>query len=173
MSHRRARGAKRDHVLEQRTAAVARVLRDWDPLGVQPGVDGPGDEYDGYAPALVERAMSGVGVDALAAHLGELRTQMLGALGDDASIAARILEAVSNPARHEPAVRAPKRGASDASEGSYNCPSCGEDIVVPLDPSEGLEQRYVEDCPVCCRANVIRVEYFDEGEPPRVEAEPE
>ena len=55
-------------------------------------------------------------------------------------------------------------------EGSYVCPTCGESIVIPLDPSAGDEQRYVEDCPVCCNPNVIRVEWFGEGEPPRVDA---
>ena len=36
------------------------------------------------------------------------------------------------------------------SEGRYSCPSCGEEIVVPVDASAGDEQEYVEDCPVCC-----------------------
>jgi DNA-directed RNA polymerase subunit RPC12/RpoP len=49
-------------------------------------------------------------------------------------------------------------------EASYICDSCGEEIVVPLDFSQGNEQRYVEDCPVCCRANVIHVEIDDQGE---------
>lgn len=47
-------------------------------------------------------------------------------------------------------------------EGSYFCDWCGEEIVVPLDPSAGESQEYVEDCPVCCRPNVIGVE-FEEG----------
>lgn len=42
-------------------------------------------------------------------------------------------------------------------EGRYLCDSCGEEIVVPIDESAGTEQRYLEDCPVCCRANVIHV----------------
>lgn len=64
-----------------------------------------------------------------------------------------------------------RRRADD--EGAYVCPSCGEQIVVPLDRSGGADQEYVEDCPVCCRPNVIRVEFFDEGELPRVSAEAE
>ena len=48
-------------------------------------------------------------------------------------------------------------------EASYTCGSCGEEIVVPIDLSAGAEQEYVEDCPVCCRANVIRVEVDDDG----------
>jgi transcription elongation factor Elf1 len=54
-----------------------------------------------------------------------------------------------------------RRGGVD--EGSYVCPSCGETIVIPVDVSGGEEQRYVEDCPVCCNANVIHVEVM-EGE---------
>jgi hypothetical protein len=46
-------------------------------------------------------------------------------------------------------------------EASYICDSCGEAIVVPLDLSAGESQEYVEDCPVCCRSNVIHVEVED------------
>ena len=31
-------------------------------------------------------------------------------------------------------------------------------IVIPVDLSAGESQEYVEDCPVCCRPNVIHVE---------------
>ena len=58
-------------------------------------------------------------------------------------------------------------------EGSYICPTCGEQIVIPLDPSGGTEQEYVEDCPVCCNPNVIHLEFFDPGEAPRVWADAE
>ena len=71
-----------------------------------------------------------------------------------------------------PAKRKRKRRRA-ADEGAYVCPTCGERIVIPLDRSGGDEQRYVEDCPVCCNPNVIQVEFFDQGEPPRVSAEPE
>jgi hypothetical protein len=43
-------------------------------------------------------------------------------------------------------------------EASYVCDACGEEIVIPLDLSAGESQEYVEDCPVCCRPNVIHVE---------------
>jgi hypothetical protein len=69
--------------------------------------------------------------------------------------------------------RRKRRRHRAADEGSYVCPTCGESIVVPLDRSGGDEQRYVEDCPVCCNPNVIQVEYFEEGEPPSVWAEAE
>ena len=55
---------------------------------------------------------------------------------------------------------------------SITCPTCGETIVIPLDPTAGTEQQYVEDCPVCCNPNVIHVEFF-EGESPRVWADAE
>ena len=49
-------------------------------------------------------------------------------------------------------------------EVSYICHACGEEVIVPLDPSQGMSQEYVEDCPVCCRPNVIHVEIDDQGE---------
>jgi hypothetical protein len=48
-------------------------------------------------------------------------------------------------------------------EDSYICDACGEDIVVPVDLSQGAHQKYVEDCPVCCQANVIHVELDNDG----------
>jgi hypothetical protein len=57
-------------------------------------------------------------------------------------------------------------------EASYTCDACGESIVIPVDLSAGESQEYVEDCPVCCRANVIHVE-LDEGGAVRVWAERE
>lgn len=57
-------------------------------------------------------------------------------------------------------------------DASYICDACGEEIVIPLDISQGLTQEYVEDCPVCCRANVIHVE-FDEHGDAQVWSEPE
>ena len=49
-------------------------------------------------------------------------------------------------------------------EAEYVCNSCGEEIVVPLDYSQGSHQEYVEDCPVCCHPNIIFVEFGDDGE---------
>jgi hypothetical protein len=57
-------------------------------------------------------------------------------------------------------------------EASYFCDSCGEEIVIPLDLTAGESQKYVEDCPVCCRPNVIHVEVEENGEV-RVRAEKE
>ena len=48
-------------------------------------------------------------------------------------------------------------------EASYICGACGEEIVIPIDVTQGEEQEYVEDCPVCCQANVIHVEIDADG----------
>ena len=45
----------------------------------------------------------------------------------------------------------------------YTCPSCGEPIMIGVDVSGGLEQEYVEDCPVCCRPNVVSVTFDRDG----------
>ena len=57
-------------------------------------------------------------------------------------------------------------------EASYVCDACAEEIVIPLDLSAGESQEYVEDCPVCCRPNIIHVE-IEEGGDVRVWAEAE
>jgi DNA replicative helicase MCM subunit Mcm2 (Cdc46/Mcm family) len=57
-------------------------------------------------------------------------------------------------------------------ETRYICPTCGEEIVIPVDPSEGTYQELVEDCPICCRPVVIRLEFVDE-QTVRCEVEPE
>jgi hypothetical protein len=49
-------------------------------------------------------------------------------------------------------------------EANYTCDFCGEEIVVPIDLSAGTSQEYVEDCPVCCRPNVIHVEVEEDGD---------
>ena len=48
-------------------------------------------------------------------------------------------------------------------EASYTCDACGEEIIVPIDPSAGGMQEYVEDCPVCCHPNVIQVQIANDG----------
>lgn len=62
--------------------------------------------------------------------------------------------------------------ATSQEEASYICDACGEEIVIPMDLTEGSSQTYVEDCPVCCRANTIHVQIDDEGNA-QVWAEPE
>ncbi len=48
-------------------------------------------------------------------------------------------------------------------DASFVCDSCGEEIVIPIDPSAGRRQNYVEDCPVCCHPNVLDVEIDEDG----------
>ena len=57
-------------------------------------------------------------------------------------------------------------------EASYTCDACGEEIVVPVDPSAGYDQEYVEDCPICCNPNVIHVTLDGEGNP-QIRSQPE
>ncbi len=40
-------------------------------------------------------------------------------------------------------------------DAGYTCPSCAEFNYVAVDPSGGRKQRFVEDCPVCCRPLVF------------------
>lgn len=44
----------------------------------------------------------------------------------------------------------------------YVCAGCGEWNETTVDESVGSRQSYVEDCQVCCKPNVLRVEY-DQG----------
>jgi hypothetical protein len=57
-----------------------------------------------------------------------------------------------------------REGVAMKDEASYNCDSCGEEIVVPIDGTAGSRQEYVEDCPVCCCPNVIHVEIDEDGD---------
>ena len=65
-----------------------------------------------------------------------------------------------------------QRQPTTSADASYVCDACGEEIVIPVDLTEGSTQTYVEDCPVCCRANTIHVEMNEDGQA-RVWAEPE
>ena len=67
-----------------------------------------------------------------------------------------------------------QRGINKSTEeAAYLCDACGEQIVIPVDPSAGQRQEYVEDCPVCCRPNLIHVEFDDDDGTARVWAERE
>jgi hypothetical protein len=44
-------------------------------------------------------------------------------------------------------------------EAGFQCAGCGEWNPGTVDESAGRRQSYVEDCQVCCRPNVLRVEY--------------
>jgi len=52
----------------------------------------------------------------------------------------------------------------------YICPHCGELIQLAIDPTAGADQRFIEDCPVCCHPNAIRLT-LDEAGFASVEAE--
>ncbi|WP_237729273.1 CPXCG motif-containing cysteine-rich protein [Schlesneria paludicola] len=71
-----------------------------------------------------------------------------------------------------PAKSTRTQNAPSQKDASYVCDACGEEIVIPLDLTEGAHQTYVEDCPVCCRSSTIHVEIDDDGDA-RVWAEPE
>ena len=47
---------------------------------------------------------------------------------------------------------------------SIQCPYCGERIEIQLDASAG-DQRYIEDCQVCCRPISVDVWVDADGEP--------
>jgi hypothetical protein len=44
-------------------------------------------------------------------------------------------------------------------EAGFQCAGCGEWNITAVDASAGRRQTYVEDCQVCCKPNVLRVEY--------------
>ena len=44
-------------------------------------------------------------------------------------------------------------------EAGFQCAACGEWNPTVVDESAGSRQRYVEDCQVCCKPNVLQIEY--------------
>ena len=54
---------------------------------------------------------------------------------------------------------------------SYVCGFCGEVVATTVDVSAGTSQRYVEDCTVCCRPNVLHVTLDPETDEPEIQAE--
>ncbi len=74
---------------------VEEILRQWDPIGVQPGMMAPADEYDSYAPHMVSMVEGGCTVEQLAAHLDELSSATIGVGSNpkaSATFAAQIIE---------------------------------------------------------------------------------
>ncbi len=41
----------------------------------------------------------------------------------------------------------------------FQCASCGEWNETSVDAAGGRRQSYVEDCQVCCKPNLLRVEW--------------
>ncbi|HEU4682492.1 MAG TPA: CPXCG motif-containing cysteine-rich protein [Gemmatimonadales bacterium] len=46
---------------------------------------------------------------------------------------------------------------------AVRCPYCGEINEIALDPGSGNDQRYIEDCQVCCRPWTVMVQYQPDG----------
>ena len=44
-------------------------------------------------------------------------------------------------------------------ESGFQCAGCGEWNTITVDDSAGRSQSYVEDCQVCCKPNLLRLEY--------------
>ncbi len=57
---------------------VEEILRRWDPIGVQPGVVAPADEYDSYAPDIVSMVGNGCTVEEIASRLEFLAVETMG-----------------------------------------------------------------------------------------------
>jgi hypothetical protein len=46
----------------------------------------------------------------------------------------------------------------------FQCAGCGEWNETSIDESAGRTQLYVEDCQICCKPNVLHVEFDSEDE---------
>jgi len=46
----------------------------------------------------------------------------------------------------------------------FQCAGCGEWNETTVDESAGRRQRYVEDCQICCKPNVLLISYDPELE---------
>jgi len=44
-------------------------------------------------------------------------------------------------------------------ESGFQCAGCGEWNATTVDDSAGSRQVYVEDCQVCCKPNLLHIEY--------------
>jgi hypothetical protein len=49
-------------------------------------------------------------------------------------------------------------------DAAYTCPACFEPGFVAVDPSGGRRQRFIEDCPVCCRPIEFAVAFDRDGD---------
>jgi hypothetical protein len=50
-------------------------------------------------------------------------------------------------------------------ESGFQCAGCGEWNATSVDESAGSTQSYIEDCQVCCKPNLLQVDYDrDSGE---------
>jgi len=44
-------------------------------------------------------------------------------------------------------------------EAIFQCAGCGGCNQTSVDESAGRRQSYIEDCQVCCKPNLLRIEY--------------
>ena len=44
-------------------------------------------------------------------------------------------------------------------QAGFQCAGCGEWNETTVDNSAGRQQSYVEDCQICCKPNVLHIEY--------------
>jgi hypothetical protein len=44
-----------------------------------------------------------------------------------------------------------------------DCPHCGEEVELAVDPGGGSVQEYIEDCEVCCSPMQVTVSWDDDG----------
>lgn len=44
-------------------------------------------------------------------------------------------------------------------ETGFQCAGCSEWNVTVVDPSAGSRQAYTEDCQVCCKPNILHIEW--------------
>ncbi|MBZ5573942.1 MAG: CPXCG motif-containing cysteine-rich protein [Acidobacteriia bacterium] len=47
----------------------------------------------------------------------------------------------------------------DSVNSGFQCAGCGQWNVTTVDDSAGRRQSYVEDCQVCCKPNLLHIEY--------------
>jgi hypothetical protein len=53
----------------------------------------------------------------------------------------------------------------------FQCAGCGEWNETVVDESAGSRQSYVEDCQVCCKPNVLQIQWDISGEEYWIQAE--
>jgi hypothetical protein len=85
------RKASKDAAMQQ-IRTVEEILRRWDPIGVEPGIFAPPDEYDPYAPHIVSMVQNGCTIGELAAHLDHLSADTMGVGPSSAASRAHSLE---------------------------------------------------------------------------------
>lgn len=77
----------------------------------------------------------------------------------------RIRQIDNPPDEHSAPRRGPLPHRTElADTASVLCGSCRQEFYFPIDITDGPRQQFVEECPICCHENVIRIELGDDGE---------